>query len=584
MFENAAALFHELGVRAFVRHGHMGSEGLWWPSPAHPRAAWDPFVQKTGRNVIQEMIDRAHALGQHIIVYYWTYASRFFSSQHPAWIQRQPNGTAIVDERGTYLCVNSPWRQEVIRQLTAVAKMGPDGFYYDHYAESPTGCYCQYCQAKFQAKFGRAMPTTQDPADPAYHDVLRFNTESLQEHWAEVLGNVTAANPQVAHLLSVYKVPCANNGNTVFETTRLLQINSNVVAKTEYTLPDRGSCQTPDFATDTALPFGWALARDAASARSPHVWMPRIMTADQARASAAAQLTWGAVANPDHTEARIPDFALFNSTYRQAALLDPYLNNTVPLPYAALLHSEQARDLLLPAHAPDAATQLINPAYAAFEAFLHARMPVTLLTDTLLDTGGLVQHPSGLAVPLVVIVNRTLLTPAHKAALANYTGKVLYLDSLAADPQSWTPPHTRQPLQAALLARVRALVGPPPVEVSSGSAPPGTAQATVAITSPASDRPRRLLVMVANNVTWCETPTGKKPSVPPKPAPISGLTLTVRGLSSQPTGAFDVLSNTTIHFQPVPGEPHSFSAALPNLDVLLAIHIPCATQDCFVHE
>lgn len=59
----------------------------------------------------------------------------------------------------------------------------------------------------------------------------------------------------------------------------------------------------------------YLIARDGAYGRSSHVWAPDLVTSQQALATQGALITYGMVANLDHNEGKVPDFALFNETW-----------------------------------------------------------------------------------------------------------------------------------------------------------------------------------------------------------------------------------------------------------------------------
>lgn len=82
-YQHAGARFASMGVRAYVRHTHQGTDRTYWPRG--PEEAWEPLVRDTHRNLAQEMIDEAHGSGVCLIGYHYPKCHAYWSKAQPEW-------------------------------------------------------------------------------------------------------------------------------------------------------------------------------------------------------------------------------------------------------------------------------------------------------------------------------------------------------------------------------------------------------------------------------------------------------------------------------------------------------------------
>ena len=389
MFENAANLFKELDVEAFVRHSKTGDEGTWWPTVTGPKESWHPFVQETGRNLPQEFINKAHANQQKIILYHYPKTSAYYAEHEKSWLNRDIHGNPVRYPRGLGLCVNSPWRQKYIQQLLELIEFGTDGFYYDEYPQPYQGCWCDFCRVKFRTQTGHDLPKTMNASDPVYKLLLEFTTTSVLQHFEEITMIVNSQRPDIVNLVSIYKVPAVDNSGRIYESTKLLNSTEGTVAKTEFEIPVSANSFFQHgkplfhhgFDADVFLSMGWSISRDAGAGRPPHTWLPHLKNSSQAAAGTFALMAYGMVANPDHVEKNIPDHQLFDLTYHNAVKLNPYLNATRPIRWAGLLFSESVRNVYLPQNETAAWMNVLFSTVSAWEALIRMGAPAGIITD-----------------------------------------------------------------------------------------------------------------------------------------------------------------------------------------------------------
>ena len=80
--------------------------------------------------------------------------------QHPSWQLLGPSLDGEPGQRHNYICYNSPYRELIYEEVREVlTNYDVDGIYFD---QLPGSCYCPWCQAKFERRFGELMPVAPD--------------------------------------------------------------------------------------------------------------------------------------------------------------------------------------------------------------------------------------------------------------------------------------------------------------------------------------------------------------------------------------------------------------------------------------
>jgi hypothetical protein len=80
--------------------------------------------------------------------------------EHPGWQLLGPPDENGQQTRHNYICYNSPYRQIVYEEVREVLSgYDVDGIYFD---QLPGSCYCAWCRAKFEKRYGRQMPVVED--------------------------------------------------------------------------------------------------------------------------------------------------------------------------------------------------------------------------------------------------------------------------------------------------------------------------------------------------------------------------------------------------------------------------------------
>lgn len=318
---------------------------------------------------------------------------------------------------------------------------------------------------------------------------------------------------------------------------------------------------------DVLLSWAWALGRGASDTRPPHTWIPFLRSPEQAECAASALRAYGHVANPDHTEKTIPDVSLYGQLYTQAAALDKAFAGTSPKPvrYAAVVHSERARNAIYASPTPRlsptpeslarAWKELLYPAAGMWQTLVRSGVPGAIVPDWLLEQKATSSDPVG------QLSFKVLLAPA-KGVLENTTEQALQtfegvgVTVIRADlGQDWEDPSSRERTGRSMLDTALAMAGDHrQPRVSFPLCCPRTSEQplhvvaydlTTASQSPSGNSTPSLMIHVLNDFAWC-SPSGAVKVPPPAAPPVeAGTKVIVRDVHSMAT-ATEVLTGTAV--------------------------------------
>lgn len=316
---------------------------------------------------------------------------------------------------------------------------------------------------------------------------------------------------------------------------------------------------------DVLLSWAWALGRGASDGQPPHTWIPWLYTAPQASCAASALRAYGHIANPDHTEADIPNVALYGELYKTAAVLDKAIADSIvtPVRFAAVVFSERARNALYasPDHPRGTASggalslawkELLYPAAGMWQALVRSGTPAAIIPEWLLERKAAQGQPSEFPV---------LLAPPH---LDNKTEAVLaQLEEagttvIRAAAGDWEDEESRKHLGDNMIRQAISTVNPRVAFATETHATQPRHVVAYELTSTArknaamngETKPAPLLVHVLNDFSWC-APERNVRVPPPSPPPVIGLRIAVRADSNarvdySAATAIDILTGKAI--------------------------------------
>lgn len=179
------------------------------------------------RDVLREAVDEARKHRLPIIAYCQIQYPAHELRQHPEWRMRQAGGQPI----NHLVCFNSPYTNVVKDLLAEMTSYGIAGFHPDMVDQGfgpPHGCWCDRCQALFQAEHGRPLPKGVDWGSEDWDRMLQFRyatsdrfEKMLTDHVRQLAPHATVdfnyhGNPPFAW--EVGQTPVAHAGNGDFVT------------------------------------------------------------------------------------------------------------------------------------------------------------------------------------------------------------------------------------------------------------------------------------------------------------------------------------------------------------------------------
>jgi hypothetical protein len=570
-FAEAGAGFEALGARVFTRHFKTGDEDPW------PEDVW------------QAMIDEAHAVGLRVIAYYWHQAEATLTAAEPDWICRQPDGDAIVGDRGTNLDITGPYGDVVLGRLRRLAELGVDGFMFDERHLPPRGCWRSALAAAWTAETGQPPPPVADDASAVYREFLDFKARRIEDTFARWRDAVHAHHPHVVFIVSTTTIPALTDREM---TTRLARVADS--AKNEYrlalnnALSKRVFLEHPELAPDDHVrqALGWTVLRDAADGRPPHIWVSGVPNTAHVCAAAGSLIAFGCIANMDvdeqsllgnepPAEGKTPLDAL-EAAFALGRRASPHLAAVVPLRWAAVHFAERARN----ARADDYAAawrEVLWPTVGPYQALSEDGLPVGVVNDHQLGRGDLAGYRL-----LVLPAPGELTAGQRKAVAAFVAGGGVVVENDPAWP--WSDAARRDTAFAAFRAAIRAHLSAAPLRVALGR--PG--RYAVAYRGAG-----RLVVAVTNDFGWVQITS--RNDVPPdvnEPAPPAagvrvmwrkghGLPETWDGLPVPRLRAIEAVSGTTLAVERARG---GYRVTLPAFPFVALLVVTRARRPLAPHE
>ncbi|WP_346238380.1 hypothetical protein ABDK00_008980 [Niabella insulamsoli] len=370
-----------LGGSVFVRH-IKSDEG-----PVNWKSAWGVHTRLADkRNIIAEAVQEAHQHNTRIIGYYNHFTDRYMQINHPEFVCKDVAGKPVLHNRGTVICINSPYGDSVAVRLAEFAKMGGDGIYFDEIHMPRQGCWCRYCQQKFKKQTGLKAPSKID-ASALYRKYQDFNNSNVVEVFAKWRAILSAINPQLVMIVGSNTLPKLTDRHLNTDLFRVAQVH-----KTEWDLGLKGIRKMPEGVLLKPNEAVWRglsynFSRDITGGRPAHYWIKGMsfVPPDHINAATAGIISFGNIANLDMLETAAPDWD-FDAAMKTGAPLGPAFFQAKPMRWLLIHYNEKA----LAAHpctAQDGWTYCLGPLYGAYNAAQQMKVPVGFITDSQMEEG-----------------------------------------------------------------------------------------------------------------------------------------------------------------------------------------------------
>ncbi len=376
-----------------------------------------------GRDHLREYLDALHQRNIKMLGYY-SYPDKVVWESNPDWRQIDAKGKEIG--AGTLLspiCPNSPYRDYFLARLTEIVqKYDLDGFMLDTVGFSPNGCYCRYCQRKYEDRYGAEMPHHHSGYDPGWQRFLQFRFDSVQEIYVDVHQTFKRLRPQMLYTHNAFALRSLAwyEGEDYERSLRLDDIVTSI-GEWEGSGP-LGPTRDGSETWKTGM-----LTRYLRNLSRKPVWMQvgAYMYARDYQAQPVAELKQQAytiVANggsPVYITNAFPDGRVdavladrMAKVLPGIAALRPYLDSAEDLPFAALYYS---RDCDLLADSLDPGQHRYKSSFeGAYQALIEEHIPFDICDSGVLDAERIAPYR------VLVVPDAVAMSTGQAAILAEF--------------------------------------------------------------------------------------------------------------------------------------------------------------------
>ena len=543
VFFRVAEHFRAMGAPVFVRQIQAHIQGAWWPSciePVHPLASV--------RDIAREIIDNAHYHDCRLIAYHAHMYDLPLSEQHPDWMCLDDTGQPIIVGMAPMMCFNSPYPDYFLTRALELVDMDVDGLYFDYVHMPKTGCWCHRCKAMFKAMTGLDHPPAHDLDDPVWRKLVEFNNLVIEKTFLKWRRAIHERDPDLVMVVGSHLWSRVSDHHL---NSRLFRIADAV--KMEHSIPVRPgsdaifkydpSMKTPE--PDVRLALGYTLVRDAADGRPAHVWVDGLKDETSMLHATAGVVAHGCIADLDVREETFPNF-MFTRAFDLGGRISPFLAGTLPVRWAVVHYSEVARDAFA-LYEIQQWKKVLYPLHGAYMAFLRARLPVGIVTDSQLEEG---LPPE---CKILFLPYPDLLTEPMKRKIRDFQvrgGRVIE----QRETWKWHDPNGGQETALqSFLKEIKSEADQAPIQVFGG---PEKLHAVVYM----SEVGNRITLALANEFSWVSL--GQKP-----PPPCTGVKIVLRD-SVMPMAVFDAVRNLPLTPHPVTG---GIEIAVPGFETLAVV-------------
>ena len=413
---------------AFVTLGDVGRAAKAGAEVVHTNLVWPYFpLRRDGGGLPEEQGRQLKALAAEcrrlklrLVLGLPPFPPVSLLKKHPDW-RVHPDATGRAarvepkeNDLGTRLgCNLGPWG-DYLAVLCAelAADHGLDGFSFDGNYHPPL-CHCPACRAAYRKDRNRDLPVRPDLDALPYREYLVWRGERLVDHYRRLQQRLRQAQPDA--VIVTWTVNAGRYGHFL-HSPRAMPTSLNRAfdgAMQEWWLDET------NLGASVAPAFGAAYLRAVTGGR-PCASEPYLMArgnpygtdsfpAHERLTRSLLALSHGNIAAesfgwPGHAESAA---AVLREIGRRA----PWLTGVAPLPWAALLVSEQTRQFYAYKDIPG---RFLPHVFGTFRAALEEHLPLTLLNDWDLNEETLGRHA------VLVLANAAALSDAQAEAVRRY--------------------------------------------------------------------------------------------------------------------------------------------------------------------
>lgn len=190
----------ELPAQVFYFHAKSHSGNVWYQAEVGHK-----YSALGERDFVAELVNECRNTGIVPVCMFQVSTDRRAAEEHPDWLQLDTQG-----QPSRFLCVNNPDRRAyILAQIKEiVSKYDIGGLMFDEFnmgawVQSP-GCYCPHCQKLFREKFGHDLPKQENWDDPWWQKFVLWRYQVVAEFLREANELIKEIKPEVPLTLISY--------------------------------------------------------------------------------------------------------------------------------------------------------------------------------------------------------------------------------------------------------------------------------------------------------------------------------------------------------------------------------------------
>lgn len=412
----------------FVTPGQVEEAAKLGAQVAHGNAVWPYYpLRRDGGGlspkdaaILRDFVDKCHRHKMKLVLGLPPFPSVDNVKRHPHW-RIDPDGSGkshtvepLENNLGTRLgCNLGPWGDYLIDVCVELVKdYQVDGYSFDGNYHPPI-CHCKHCAQAYQSSRKRTLPAKANLDDVAYREYLVWRGERLEDHYRKLKTALRRANPDA--VVMSWTVNAGRYGHFL-HSPRAMPTSMNRL----FDLPMQEWWLDETNIGGSAAPAFGAAYLSATVGYGPNASEPYLMSRGN---------PYGTDSFPTHERITRSLLAMTNGS--QAALSlgwpgpktanqqvfaavsarAPWTTNLQPLPWAALLVSEQTRQFYAYKDIPD---RFLAHNFGVFRCAMEEHLPLTLINDWDVTPAELSKHE------VLVLANTAALSDAQVEAIRTY--------------------------------------------------------------------------------------------------------------------------------------------------------------------
>ena len=381
----------DAGATVVTRAIKYGDEEPWWPSKYGTVLPEAKSFNVNGKNLAKDIIDGVHAANMKAIIYYRHQEDSEMYVAHPDWACLDVKGNTIKTPRGTFLSLNSPYRNVLIQRIKELAQYGAEGFIFDEVQIPIAGDFSKYSQQLYKDQFKGNL--TADYKNGEIKKFYDFRNQSIQNFFDDLRDTLQAANLNKLIIVSGNSWPTFNDlhlTSNFYKNYTLkseLEIPNRIIKKRTFTMPESIKQIIPAFYN---IAFDFSFCRDN-TLGPPYIWAPEITTQKDAESICAGLISLGCNIELGINPARKnTDVNVFKSVFAWNKMYGNYFEKMVPYAVTGIVVSEKQRNQFI-GDPNKAWNTAMLPPMKAFEKLYQNGLPVRLVSDAQLKSKNMQQ-------------------------------------------------------------------------------------------------------------------------------------------------------------------------------------------------